>query len=323
MTQRRTLVTGASGFLGAALVRRLVAAGEPLCLLTRQGREDAAAAVATAAGAADGQATVRGVRWDDPRTVADAVTDLEIPAVHHLAGGRTLGLSGDALGANSHSNLRPLETLIGALAARPPGVFVYVSSGEVYGAQTAPFREEQPARPVTAYGSAKVAAEALGLMAHRQSGFPFVVARPALVYGPGQPPVMFVPQLIEGLLAAATFPMSPGEQLRDLVYVDDVAEALAALAAPGLEGEVFNIGTGTGVRLRDLAEEVRRGIPGGGVPVPGALPYREGEIMDYRLSGERLTTRTGWRPATSLSEGLRRTIAAAVEAHRTTLPRHG
>lgn len=320
MTSRRTVVTGASGFLGGALARRLVAEGEPLCLLLRASDDEQA--VRAGLGGHEGQVVLRTVRWEDGRSVAQALSDLEIPVFYHLAGGRTLGLTSESLSANAMANVRPLEALIGSLATRPPGAFVHVSSGEVYGLQPPPCREEGPIEPTTGYGAAKAAAELLGLAAFRQARFPFVVARPAVVYGPRQAPVMFVPQMIDTLLAGEAFPMSPGDQVRDLVYVDDVVEALLTLArTAGAAGEIYNVGSGSGVRLRELAGMIQAALPSPGQVLMGALPYRDGEVMDYRLSIERIVGRTGWRPVTPLPAGLVRTVEAVFRQHGTSVPR--
>src|SRR5258706_14933916 len=135
MTSRRTLVTGASGFLGSALVRRLADAGEPLCLLAREGPEGRAHVRAGEVAARGASIDVRTVQWDEPATVARALEGIEIAAAYHLAGGRTLGAGPEVEAANREANLRPLVALLDALAAHPPAAFVLVSSGEVYGDQ--------------------------------------------------------------------------------------------------------------------------------------------------------------------------------------------
>ena len=232
--------------------------------------------------------------------------------VFHLAGGRRAEPA-EALEGNLEANVDTTLGLIEAFRQRPPQAFVLASTGEVYGRQAAPFREDAPALPETPYAVSKAMAEIAGLAAFRRSGFPFVIARLAVVYGPEQPATMFVPQLAEAIARGEAFAMTGGEQVRDLVYVEDAVRALALLArCEQAAGQVVNVGSGRGAPLREVAETALR-VAGRSIPLRlGELPYRPGEIMDYRLSMDRLAGLTGWSPGVSLEDGLRRTIEEAL-----------
>ena len=310
------VVTGAAGFLGRALLRALAPQRCDLLLLTRTGRASRAALAARDAGFADERVGVREVTWSDPDSVRAALADSTIDRVWHLAGRRPMGFDAASLSESVRANFEPTAALVGALLERPPGRFVFAGSAEVYGSQPAPFAEDLALAPATPYAAAKAAAEAVGLAAARGAGLPFTVARMAVVYGPDQEPHMFVPQLVGAAVRGEPFDMSPGEQVRDLVYVDDAAAALVALGDAGnVPPGIYNVGSGEGVALRDLAGLVSRlvleitGISPG--IRMGARPYRPGEIMDYRLDVGRIAQATGWRAGTSLEQGLRYTIIAA------------
>lgn len=199
--------------------------------------------------------------------------------------------------------------LLEALDRRTLKAFVQLGSSDEYGDAPAPQRESDREAPIAPYSAAKVALTHLLQMLNRSEGFPAIVLRLFLVYGPGQDPARFLPQIIAGCIEGHDFPVSAGEQLRDFCYVDDaVGGILAALDAPGARGRVINLASGQPVRIRELIETVRAQI-GRGKPLYGRVPYRAGENMalyaDTTLARELL----GWRAETSLADGLARTIA--------------
>ena len=104
--------------------------------------------------------------------------------------------------------------------------------------------------------------------------------------------------------------MTSGEQARDFVYVEDVAAGLlAAAAAPDIAGESLDLGTGVAQPVRQAVERVWELASGTGSLLPGALPYRSGEVMRIVANADRTAQLTGWRAQVTLDEGLRRTIA--------------
>ncbi len=322
MSRDAILITGAAGFIGRHLMHFLARSradatggadatrGAELILVEHPDQAKMAAWQAEHAGLSEWSFRVVALDLEDRPAVLRAPWGESPRAVYHLAGGRRAE-HGAALEGN-RANLDSTLHLLEAMAKSPPEAFVLASTGEVYGRQPAPFREDQPMRPETPYAVSKALAEVAGLAAFNRSGFPFVVARLAVVYGPGQATTMFVPQLVEAIVRGEPFEMTRGEQLRDLVYVQDVARALVALA--GCEkaaGQVVNVGSGQGIRLSEVAETALR-VAGKSVPLRiGALPYRTGEVMDYRFAVDILTRLTGWTAEVSLEEGLRRTIEGA------------
>ncbi len=295
------VVTGAGGFIGTHLVRALRAGDVPVLAIDRS-ESPGLLRLRELEGV-----TTRGVD-DDVASWRAALEGVAIGTVHHLAGGRVA--DGDPA-AQQRANVAPLAALFDALADRVPATIVLASSGEVYGAAPAPFREDGPTVPETGYGIAKLAAEQLGFTRARQHGIPFVVARLSVVYGPGQGPGMFVPDLVDAVRSGRAFDMTAGEQWRDFVHVEDAVAALCALGAtPAAHGAVVNVGSGDPIQLRDVARFARE-LAGGGPPIRiGALPYREGEAMDYRFDVSRLTALTGCAARISLREGLQRLLRA-------------
>jgi len=163
--------------------------------------------------------------------------------------------------------------------------------------------------PFNAYAASKVAAWAFGRMYWRAHGLPVVTVRPFQVYGPGQPDHTLIPAAIRAALAGIDFPMTPGGQERDFIYVDDVIDGfLAVAAAPGIDGCSLDLGTGQVHTLRRVVERIWTMTGAQGRVLPGALPYRPGDVMHLAADADRTARLTGWRARVGLDQGLRRTI---------------
>lgn len=193
------------------------------------------------------------------------------------------------------------------LAAARAERSVVASTDQVYGPHPpVPTPEDAPLAPEGPYATSKAAAD---LLARTQPGT--VVARLANVYGPGD---RHESRLVPGTIAALRAGRAPvvrgdGAAARDLVHVDDVVAALLALAADGVPGQAYNVGTGTPCTVREIVEAVLR----------AAGSALEPEVLGGAASGEggrraldvaKIGAATGWAPVIDLDEGLRRTLAA-------------
>jgi nucleoside-diphosphate-sugar epimerase len=164
-------------------------------------------------------------------------------------------------------------------------------------------------RPSSSYSAAKLAATQLIQMLAKQECFPGTVLRLFLVYGPGQNKQRFLPQVIEGCLRGASFPVSKGEQLRDFCYMDDVIDALIRAAMNReAQGEVINIASGQPVSIASMIKKVKARI-NCGEPQFGSVPYRSGENMSLYADISKAKQVLGWEPTVSLADGLEKTIA--------------
>lgn len=186
--------------------------------------------------------------------------------------------------------------------------FVQIGSSDEYGGAVAPQSEDAREGPISPYSSAKAAATHLLQMLHRTENFPVVLLRLFLTYGPGQNIERFIPQIITGCMSNQPFPTSAGEQLRDFCYVDDVVQAIfEALISEAAVGEIFNIGSGNPISIKDLIEKIR-GLIGQGRPEYGHLAYRAGENMALYPDCRKVKNLIGWSATTDIDTGLQRTI---------------
>lgn len=287
---QRCLVTGGAGFIGARVVERLRAVEAEVVVLgePRAGDADLAADLADASATA---VAVRAVRPD---------------MVFHLAAQSRLAAGGEA--AAWAVNVTGTANLLAALPENAG--LVFVSSAEVYGAAAAPFSEGLTPQPVSAYGISKLAAELLVRLASDR-GRRAAIVRPGVVYGPGQAPVMLVPEIIAAALRQQPLRTTAGRQRRDLVFVEDVADGIMRAAGAVTDDcPVFNLGTGVAPAVAEVVAEIRR-LTGHTAGWTTDLPYRAGEQMDYRLDPALASGQLGWRPRTGWQDGLALTVAAA------------
>lgn len=298
------LVTGATGFIGPHLVRRLVTASARVtCLILNEAKQRTLPTDVTA----------RIADLRDAGAVAAIVRDVRPALVFHLAAVGVTDFGVDPVAA-VQVNLAGTLNLLTALKGSGYRRFLFVGTGHEYGDNPSPFHERQSPAPANVYAASKSAAWLFCQMYHRTQGWPVVGVRPFGAYGSGQRPPAFLPALIQAALLGQDFPMTGGEQTRDLVYVEDVVEGMIrAATAAGVEGQTFNLSSGHGVSLAELA---RRVVALMGDPIRlglGALPYRPGQI--WRMVGDNTRAREmlGWQPTVSLDEGLRRTIAWCAE----------
>lgn len=301
----RIAITGASGFIGSHLTRACVAEGASVgCFIRNQ---------ATAWRLTDilPQVTVFPADLEDASAIHDAIHTFKPDIILHLAANtkRTRDL---ALYERQHSaHVQTTLNLIRA-ARELPGLVRFVHTGtiEEYGRGDVPFQETQREEPVTPYSLTKHEATRLTLYAAHEHAFPATVLRLPPVYGPLQGKGMFIPDFIRAALTTGAFDMSPGEQTRDFLHVDDAVQAFLRAAEDRTSvGEIFNVGTGVETKLKDAADLLRT-IWGTDIQINrGAFPCDPHvETMRCVMSIEKIRTQLGWSPRSALEDGLRRTV---------------
>jgi UDP-glucose 4-epimerase len=301
----KILVTGGAGFVGSHVVDRCIEAGHQVAVV-----DDLSAGKRKQVNAAARLHVV------DIRTPAlDDVLRAEAPeAVVHLAAQASVGRSV----ANPHldAEINVLGSLNLLECSRRAGArrLVYISTGGAgYGdTEVIPTPEDHPLRPVSPYGTSKVAAELYLGCWEALHGLRGAILRLAYIYGPRQDPhgeagvvAIFTDRLLRGETCVVN---GDGLQTRDYVYVGDVAEAaLRTLERPEVTGPI-NIGTGIETTVVALFESLRKAF-GHGDSRHG--PPRPGEQRRSLLDNSRARQLLGWTPRVGLDEGLRRTVAAA------------
>lgn len=289
---RTVLVTGASGFIGAHLCRRLRKLGHRVAGVSRRHPENLP----------DG---VEPCRADlaSPGETAALLARIQPEWIFHLAGCVTGGRGMELVRPTFEANLASTVNLMEA-AARQGGCRRFVLAGSL----EEPDAVQSP--PSSPYAASKAAATAYARLFHSLYDFPAVIARIFMVYGPDQKDEKkLVPYVIESLLRGEAPRLSSGTREVDWIYVDDVVDGLIRLAAaPDLEGRTLDLGSGERVSVRDVVERIAR-LTGAAVPLhfdPAAdRPMEQIRTAD----AARTESLAGWRPRVTLDEGLLATIA--------------
>ena len=186
--------------------------------------------------------------------------------------------------------------------------FIQIGSSDEYGNAQAPQHERLREYPISPYSLAKVAATHFLQMLNRSEGFPAVILRLFLTYGPGQDNKRFLPQIIKGCLENRKFPVSEGTQIRDFCYVEDVVEAVfRCFDRPSTNGQIINIGSGEPQKVREIIELVVR-LVGSGQPQFGKIRYRKGENMSLFADISFAKEILNWSPKWNFQDGLDKTI---------------
>jgi nucleoside-diphosphate-sugar epimerase len=295
----RILVTGAGGFCGGAVAAALAASGADVIAVVRPGGGPAAAGTAVVCDLAD------------PTAVAGLVRDVRPDlCVHAAAAGARARC--DDIAQLLRVNVEATAALATALAAHGARRLVTLGSSSEYGTPDCAMREELAPAPDDPYGVSKLAGGLMARALTRGTGLETVHLRLFSVYGPGEDAGRLVPSVLGSLAGRRPVDMTPGEQVRDFIYVGDVVRAVElALRAPGVDGATLNIGTGVATTVRELAEtacEVTGADPA--LLRFGALPYRPGERFAWRADPRLAEAWLGFVAGTSLHDGLALTLEA-------------
>jgi GDP-4-dehydro-6-deoxy-D-mannose reductase len=221
-------------------------------------------------------------------------------------------------------NVDGTRAVLDACVAAAVGRVLVVGSAEQYGSVTPddlPVRETTPCHPVSPYGETKVAAELLALDAHRRRGLAVVCVRAFNHTGPGQSPTFLVPGVAARIVAAERagldeIAIGNGDPVREFNDVRDVVRAYARLAEIGTPGEVYNVCSGRGMRVGDVAAALvdRSTRPLRLTPSPDLA--RAVDVPALVGDPAKLIAATGWSPEFTLERTLDDVLAAARESTR-------
>jgi GDP-4-dehydro-6-deoxy-D-mannose reductase len=294
----KALVTGAGGFVGQALIGHLEAAGDEVVGLDRVGGPDIT----------------------DAPAVRDFFTRHQPEAVYHLAAVTHIGASWDAPLEVFRINAEGTLNVLSACAAAGVDRVLVVGSADEYGAvrpEDLPLSEDAPLRPLTPYGASKVAAEYLALQAFLGERLPVIRVRAFNHTGPSQSDRFMIPGLARRIAAAERdrrkeIPIGSLEPVRDFTNVADVVVAYRLLIERGEPGEVYNVCSGVGHSVADVAEHLL-GLARHTIELaPDPSLVRPVEVPRLVGDNHRLREATGWAPTISFEE----TLAAILERWR-------
>ena len=328
----RYLVTGAAGFIGFHVARRLLTDGHfvfgvdgftPYYEVSLKRRRNHLLT-------AYDQFIGREVLLEDVAGVASCVAEASADVVIHLAAQAGVRYSAENPKSYIDSNIIGSFNLIEALKRQPCKHLVLASTSSVYGDSGGkPCNEQRPTdRPLSLYAATKVAVEALGFSHAHNCGQPTTTIRPFTVYGPWGRPDMAIFKFTKNILAQVPIDVHGfGRMQRDFTYIDDVVESIVRLAglapasgmsepgrAPGTPYRVVNIGRGEPIELEDFISAIEAEV--GKTAVRRDLPVQPGEVTSTQADVTLLEQLIGFRPRTSLERGIHEFVAWYREYYR-------
>ncbi len=297
----KILVTGGAGFIGSAVSKLLLDHGHQVTVVDNlsHGQKDSV----------------------DPRATfveADLLDQVKLEeilpthdAVIHMASFIEVGESVKKPVEFAENNIIGTTKLLEAMRKIGVKKIIFSSSACVYGKSTKnPITEEDPlGEQENPYGLTKVSMEQFCILYNKLFGFDVVILRYFNPFGPGElhhPETHAIPNFIKAILEKKPIPLFwKGEQIRDFIYIDDLAEAhVLPLNQTGLH--IYNVGTETGSKVMDVIKKIFE-IAGIEVPIDDK-GERKGDVQELVASAQKIKKELGWEATVSLDEGLRKTF---------------
>lgn len=305
-SDRSALVVGGTGFIGNNLLRQLVNNGFQTTAIAFDDRRQAER-LAPVAGL-----NILSAVSSNPMDLDEAVSDQRFDYIINLASGG-VGPEDRAAKTLEQGNLVFLTRLLEVFQVNPPKLFIHAGSWSQYAwpDNKTPISENHSQQYGAGYGGAKSIAERDGSACAARLGIAFVTLRLFHVYGPGEPEHRLTPYLISRMAAGNDAELSPGGQVRDFVFIDDVVDAfIAAMCSDQLvAGSAYNVCSAEPVSVRHVVETLAEIFD---YPYDmlhfGALPARSDEAPWVVGDNALFEKATGWRPRHTLEEGIRKTV---------------
>jgi len=315
---KKILVTGAGGWLGAEVVKTLLARGDSVI-----GADIAMGqAITTLAARHPNALTLVGADLCEWSQIMRVFNDHHPDAVIHTAAIVGVAQCADTPVKANRVNVEGSINLFEAMRLAGVKRVVHVSTEETYGDFQAPaIDEEHPQKPVSVYGATKLAVEHYGRVYSRDHGLECINVRTCWVYGPHLPRLRVPRTFIEAALRGQPLHAEDGANLAvDQVYIaDTVAGLVLALDKKTHRHDSYNVATGVAPTIADVAEAVNRAIPGARISVGSRGPYRHGGTIVCAKKGaldiSRARIELGYEPQYDLQRGIEATIAATRTAN--------
>ncbi len=300
---KNVLVTGGFGFIGAAMVRRLLAAGHQVTVLAKAGTNPARLSDVL------DRITVMEDDLHNAPALSDRLRTLAPNGVFHFAASNIQ--TGVTAGNRELLDTNVLGTvnLIDALSEVNYDFFINVGTFLEYGMKGRPVKEEDRAEPPNLYSISKLAGTLYGQAVAKSGGKPIVTLRLMTPYGPGMQEKRLVREVLERAMAGEPLSLTAPSVSRDFIYIDDFLSLCleAAMKARTLKGELFNAGTGIATTLETLASETIALTNSKSEVAWGSFKDVAYDSDIWCADMTKTFAAFSWRPAVTLTEGLEHT----------------
>ena len=299
LKNQKVVIFGATGFVGAHLVRALLKSEANIVLAVRDS--------SNIKSYSDIRNRVEVIECDllDEKSLT-FLTQVEPDYVYNLAARGVDDPNGEP-SSMFQVNTYGSFTLLNKLKETRVKKFIHVGTAYEYGCNINPIDEEALLGPKNHYAASKLAGSVYAQTFCKTDNLPMVLVRCFTAYGPGQGRTFFIPEVITSFLEGREVEVTSGKQIRDFLYIDDLITGLL-LAAKGENGEVFNIGGGKGYSVKDVVMKIGDLLDENKKIKFGAIEHRTNEIWEMVADISKIKYKLGWVPQVSLEDGLHKTI---------------
>jgi len=290
---KHVLITGGLGFIGSGLSRRLQQLGAHISIFDIGKGDDIC----------------------DVKKIRNAIKN-KPEVVYHLAGFSGSKESNENIEESFKINTLATVNLFELVLKYSPKAKIILSNSRLeYGKpQYLPVDEKHPTLPTSAYGLSKLIATQIALVFHKLKGLNVTIFRTSNVYGPHPTSKFSGYNIINHFIDTAQnngilTVYGDGQQLRDYIFIDDLVEAFMLAADKHTAGEIYNLGFGEGIKLKDMAKKIIDKVGKGRLVFekwPG--DYRKVETGSYVSDIKKIKNELGFLPKTSFDQGIERTI---------------
>ena len=281
---KRILVTGGNGYLGKHLIYELMKRGAIIfCIDISK------------------ETTLEVIKYyqvdlRDKERLNEVIKEIQPKVIYHLAACLDRRRNFDNTERIFDINLKGTINLLNSLREVRYENFVFTSTSEVYGGKhiKAPFNEDDQFVPASPYSLSKYCAEMSIKTFSEIYQKNYTILRLFNFYGPGMPNQFFIPKLISALKNNENFNMTKGEQIRDFLFISDIIHALILATESNAYQEIFNVCSGDGVSIKELALKIKGKLKSVSKINFGAIPYRKNEVWEMVGDNSKLINNLGF-----------------------------
>lgn len=300
----KIFVTGASGFVGANIIRALLKQNYDVHILNRTGKlswrlKDLARSITIHTGDIIAYELLKKTMT---KVMPDYIIHLAAYGAYHYQ---------NELKKIIEVNVEGTRNLLEASKDVPYRCFINTGSSSEYGFKDKPMKENDFCDPVSYYAACKLANTSICKVFAQLNNKPIVNFRLFSVYGPYEEPARFVPTITKALINKDVIKLTPGNQRRDFIYVDDVSDAYLKALSLGkkIQGEIFNIGTGKEYTNDEVVKQLFASTSSETIVEKGSYPKRTWDTSHWRADISHTQKTLKWKPMRSLEEGLKKNIS--------------